>query len=279
MPFDPSVSGEISVVPLAHLALAHLAREGAWQLELAHDLKEHLLVWVTRGQGRVFLNGQQRGFGPHSAIFVPAGTLWSIELGRQCMGLVMKVPTAVGMDFPETPEALRIPEAQDQAIINGMLQSMQTEQQNRPPLWYRAMQAHGTLIAIHLRRLLDAHTALPVKLTAAQRLAQGYCARIVKCYAQHASMADHAAELNVTPTHLTRVCKSETGKTAGALLTERQLHAARTLLVTTDLPMRDIASTLGFGSAAYFTRFITQHTGETPSKLRKQSREKQKRAA
>jgi AraC family transcriptional activator of pobA len=36
--------------------------------------------------------------------------------------------------------------------------------------------------------------------------------------------------------------------------------------------MRDIASLLGFGSAAYFTRFITQHTGETPSSLRKKAR-------
>jgi AraC family transcriptional activator of pobA len=43
--------------------------------------------------------------------------------------------------------------------------------------------------------------------------------------------------------------------------------------------MRDIAATLGFGSAAYFTRFITQHTGETPSRLRKQARERLKKAA
>ncbi|NIZ14546.1 helix-turn-helix domain-containing protein, partial [Phaeobacter sp. HF9A] len=48
-----------------------------------------------------------------------------------------------------------------------------------------------------------------------------------------------------------------------------QLHAARSLLIRTSLPMRDIADALGFGSAAYFTRFITQHTGETPSALRK----------
>jgi AraC family transcriptional activator of pobA len=41
------------------------------------------------------------------------------------------------------------------------------------------------------------------------------------------------------------------------------------MLVESDMPMRDIADTLGFGSAAYFTRFISQHSGKTPSKLRK----------
>ncbi|AUQ50172.1 putative transcriptional regulator, AraC family [Phaeobacter inhibens] len=274
MPFDPTHIGEITVAPLSQLT-----PDGSWQVELAHDLTESLLIWITRGQGRVFLNGQQRGFGPNSAIFVPVGTLWSLELGRQCIGQVMTIPASTPMDFPESADTLRIPDAQDQAVINSMFQAMQAEQQDRPALWYRAMQAHGTLIAIHVRRLMAARNSTVSKPTAAQRLAQGYCGRIVECYAQHASMADHAAALNVTPTHLTRVCKSETGKTAGALLTERQLHAARSLLITSELPMRDIAATLGFGSAAYFTRFITQHTGETPSRLRKQARDKLKRSA
>ena len=260
MPFDPQYLREVAISPLAQLCA-----DGAWQLELAHDLNDHLLIWIPRGQGRVFLNGQQRGFGPNSAIFVPAGTLWSMEMGRQCIGQAMIIPASTPMDFPEQAVALRIPDAQDQAVINAAIQAMQNEQQTRP--------------AIHIRRLLSAQDTAQPKLTAAQRLAQGYCARIVQCYAQHASMADHATELNVTPTHLTRVCKAETGKTAGALLTERQLHAARSLLVSTDLPMRDIAATLGFGSAAYFTRFITQHTGETPSRLRKQARERLKKAA
>jgi AraC family transcriptional activator of pobA len=40
------------------------------------------------------------------------------------------------------------------------------------------------------------------------------------------------------------------------------------LLEETKEPAQNIARFLGFGSAAYFTRFIQQHTGQTPSKLR-----------
>ena len=82
-------------------------------------------------------------------------------------------------------------------------------------------------------------------------------------------MADYAETLDVTPTHLTRAVKSATGKTAADLVTERVLHEARVLLSETQQPARQIAAYLGFGSAAYFTRFIQQHTGLTPSKLRK----------
>ena len=89
-------------------------------------------------------------------------------------------------------------------------------------------------------------------------------------------MAAHAQALDVTPTHLTRVCRAETGKTAATLLTERQLHASRNLLAATDVAVQDIARHLGFGSAAYFTRFIQQHFGQTPSALRRSARRQSK---
>ena len=82
-------------------------------------------------------------------------------------------------------------------------------------------------------------------------------------------MAFYAKELGVTPTHLTRVVKQATGKTAAELLTERVVYAARLLLGETGHPARNIAQDLGFGSAAYCTRFMQQHTGMTPTRLRK----------
>jgi AraC family transcriptional activator of pobA len=38
--------------------------------------------------------------------------------------------------------------------------------------------------------------------------------------------------------------------------------------------MAQIAADLGFGSAAYFSRFILHHTGKTPSDLRGAARER-----
>jgi AraC family transcriptional activator of pobA len=88
-------------------------------------------------------------------------------------------------------------------------------------------------------------------------------------YRSGAPMAHYAEALGVTPTHLTRTLKAATGHSAADLLTERTLHAARSLLAETRQPAQDIARHLGFGSAAYFTRFIQQHTGVTPGKLRR----------
>lgn len=269
MPFDPNPTEEINVVPLSRLA-----PDGAWQTELAHDRGEHLLIWITRGQGRMLMDGSQRGFGTHSALFFPARSLWSVEFGRQCLGQALRVPISSAAAMPDKPLHLKIADTREQARLNSLLEAMVLEQNGHPALWRRALQSYSELISIQLRRLPPTGPLPPTRPTAARRLVQSYCQRVSEFYDMRASMADHAAALNVTPTHLTRVCKSETGRTAAALLTERQLHAARSLLIASEITMRDIAERLGFGSPAYFTRFITQHTGKTPSNLRKAARKR-----
>ncbi|NVK16877.1 MAG: AraC family transcriptional regulator [Rhodobacteraceae bacterium] len=259
MPFDSDFPREFHAAPLVRLA-----PDGGWQTCLAHSRCDHLLIWISRGQGRLMLNGEQRGFGLHSVIFLPAGTLWSADFGRQCLGQVLTMSGPLLPPFPEEPMHRRFASLQEQTSLAGHFEAISREQAAREPHWIRAVQARCELAAIALRRQPGAAG----KLTAAQRLCQAYCQRIAGLQAGQLSMAEHAAALNVTPTHLTRVCKAATGKTAAALLTERQLHAARTLLITSDLPIRDIAARLGFGSAAYFTRFISQHTGRPPSELR-----------
>ncbi|AHD01012.1 helix-turn-helix transcriptional regulator [Leisingera methylohalidivorans] len=268
MPFDPNLSGDIHAAPLFRLA-----PDGAWQTGLAHTRREHLLIWITRGQGRICVNGVQRGFGPYTAIFLPAGTLWSAEFTRQCLGQVLSVSGPLPLPFPDTPVQKRFTSLQDQARLTALFEAISREQDAQDPLWHRSIQAHCELAAIALHRQPDP-AGPAARQTAAQRLCHAYCRRIAGLPGAQAAIAGHAAALKVTPTHLTRVCKAETGKTAAALLTERQLHAARTLLISSDLPIRDIAAQLGFGSAAYFTRFISQHAGQTPSALRKAARNK-----
>jgi len=251
--------------------LTQLTRDGSWQLDLPHDRNDHLLIWVTRGQGLALLDGTRSGFSAHNALYIPARNLLTLELGRTCLGHVLVVPETNPLSMPCGPHHIRVVESSEQTALTVLFDAVQREQTGQGTLWHRAVQAYGELIGIWLRRHIHDIKTAAARPSAARRLSIAYCARVVDHFASGMSMADHAAALNVTPTHLTRVCKSETGKTAATLLTERQLHAARSLLIETDLPIRDIAGRLGFGSAAYFTRFIAQHTGRTPSALRKLS--------
>lgn len=267
MPYDPKPSELLDIVPPKHLS-----NEGLWQLELAHARDCHLVIWITRGQGRVMIDGAQKGFGAHTAISIPARQLFSIELGRQTIGQVLRVSETVPCALPEQACAIRIHDMQEQAQMNALFDAALREQHLGDDHSGRGIRSYVDLIGISLRRQLP-RVESTHRPSAAQKLTRAFCQRLASDAACAQNMGEHASALNVTPTHLTRVCKSETGKTAAALLTERQLHAARTLLISSERPMRDIAKDLGFGSAAYFTRFISQHTGLTPSQLRKTSQE------
>ncbi len=269
MPFDPSEHTDIALV-----SLAELAKGGSWRLSLVHDRDHHLLIWITRGQGMALIDGARRGVGIHNALFIPARHLMAFDLGRQGFGLgfgqALVIPADTSLTLPTTPQHLRIRDAAAHAEISLLLEALGREQNTRRALFQSAVLANAELVAIWLRRQIDLHLENnpPPRTSAARALSRAFCVRLVTNYASPADMGDHAAALGVTPTHLARVCRAETGTTAAKLLAQRQLHAARQLLSETDVPVLDIARHLGFGSAAYFTRFIKAHTGQPPTALR-----------
>lgn len=251
------------------MSLPQLTGGQDWRLTLAHDRAESLLVWVTRGQGRLLLNGQRRGVGTHNAIVVPAGNLFSLDLGKQGFAQIAVLAPQSDIPFPTVPAHLRIRDVHVMSELTVLVEAALREQQSGRPLTETAMSAHGALISVWLQRQLAMEEHVPPRANAAARLTSAYVRRISAHFREPMTMADHAEALQVTPTHLTRACKASTGKTAADLLTERILYEARHLLLTTQAPAQDIARFLGFGSAAYFTRFMLHHTNSTPSALRK----------
>jgi len=227
-----------------------------------------MLMWFTRGQGRILLDGQRRGLGPHNAVFVPADSLFSVDTGAQTLGQIVTIPVGTSFRLPDMPRHLRVRDGLIQAELTSILDAVQREQTQARPLSNDALEAQVALISVWLRRQIMEEEHIPPRRNAAQRLSRAFTQMIPSEYTSGKPMSDYAAALDVTPTHLTRAVKAATGKTAAELLTERVVHAARSLLETTPHPARNIAEHLGFRSAAYFTRFMQQNTGASPSQLR-----------
>lgn len=77
-----------------------------------------------------------------------------------------------------------------------------------------------------------------------------------------------AEVLHLSRTQLDRRLKQLAGKTATAYLFDRRMTYARELLLTTKMPVADVATTCGFEDTSYFTRVFKQHYGNTPSGMR-----------
>jgi AraC family transcriptional activator of pobA len=249
-------------------SLAQLSQGQDWRLHLAHDHPHHSLVWITRGQGVALLDGMRRGVGAHNLLLIPAGSLFMLQMGRQCMGQAVTIRAGTPLRMPEIPRHLRIRDVNQQAELASLIEIAAREQHQHRPLFHDALEAYAALISVWLRRQIMEDEHVPEKRNAAGRLSARYCELIAQNYRKGLPMAEYATDLGVTPTHLSRAVKGATGKTAADLLTERVHHAARSLLYDTKEPAQNIARYLGFRSAAYFTRFMQHHSGLSPSKLR-----------
>ncbi|GAA5081254.1 AraC family transcriptional regulator [Roseibacterium beibuensis] len=259
--------------PLVHsvLSLGKLRMQGAWKLELLHSSPRHRLYWITRGQGRITVNGITRGYGPNTAVFVPARCQLALELPSQTQGLELCLPPDESLGVPNDPLHLRVSNIEAQGNLTSHLEKIERELAAQAPAMDRALTAYSLLVSVWIARELTRQEGSVLR-EKSHRLVELFAERMEAQFRTGKGVADYAAQLQVTPTHLSRVCREASGRPAHALLVERIMSEARRLLIDTDMPAREIAEHLGFSSAAYFTRAFSQATGQTPSEFRTPAR-------
>ena len=77
-----------------------------------------------------------------------------------------------------------------------------------------------------------------------------------------------ASSVRVSPSHLRRLFKTETGTSLGRSLRQLRLEQARRLLETTYLSVKELASRIGIGGVSHFVRDFETEYGVTPAKYR-----------
>lgn len=257
--------------------LQRLAQGGRWRTEAMRSHSQPLLYWFTRGQGRITVQGVTRGYGPHNAVFLPPGTMHGFEMMGHVFGTVLFFPRALRDDLPDVALHLRFREAQQQGEMTMQIDNITRELENPEADEESeiALRHHAGLLSVWLLRqgrLQNSGDIDPVPARAADRLAAAYTALLERDFRSGKGVAQYAADLGVTPTHLSRSCKATCGRSASKLLHDRLLYEARRMLRETGKPVKDVASDLGFRSAAYFTRAFQHRTGVTPTAFRREGR-------
>ena len=93
-------------------------------------------------------------------------------------------------------------------------------------------------------------------------------------YSKVITVQDIASSLNMSYRSLSRNFKKETGITVIEKLNEIRIAAAKNLLISTDLPISEIATHVGFANEYYFSNTFKQYSAATPSGFRKNNKRK-----
>lgn len=89
-------------------------------------------------------------------------------------------------------------------------------------------------------------------------------------YAEPLTLPVLAELMHVSPFHMHRTFKRLTGETPAALLSRTRVAAAKELLRTTALPVREIAEQVGLSNAAHFATLFQKAEGCSPTAYRQQ---------
>ena len=92
-------------------------------------------------------------------------------------------------------------------------------------------------------------------------------------YMEKLSLASISDGLNISRTKLCALAKRLSGgKTLSRMIAERRVAAAKLLLSSNDLPISEVAESVGISDYNYFTKVFRSITGMTPSAFRSQHR-------
>ena len=134
------------------------------------------------------------------------------------------------------------------------------------------------LLHIHIQALLYAfirevseeiRQATPQDLTRASQQARLFFDLLAMRRGHLRSVSEVATLMNLTPKHLSRVIKEQTGETPIHFIHQYMMRAITQELRYSTKTAKEIAFQQGFSSLAFFGKFVKQQTGLTPTEYRK----------
>lgn len=252
-------------------SLAQVSRHPKWRYDSYNSVEKHRLLWITRGQSRISFGPSHTTYGPNSVIFIPAGVPHSFEIKANVFGTLVEIEPLDFLEMPKVALLLRVRDVLEQGRFINLFENLQREIQSPSLGHQRACLYHAGLIGVWLERASSTDERSNRKTNGTERLVTKYLQLVEDRFSTGENVTDLAAALNVTPTHLTRCCKSCLSMSALSILNDRIQYEAKVLLADTTVNIKNIAVDLGFRSAAYFTRSFQQAHGVTPTEFRKQA--------
>ncbi len=249
-------------------------------LDAPHTLAFHDILLVTQGRGQLDLDAEACPVKPGVVLFSRPGQVrrWKVRgLDGACLFFSEEFVTGSFSDarFLEQfgyfrdgrpSAALALAPAERKAFLERFA-AMQREIARLPGDAPHALRALLYEVLVQLNRCYAARYGVPRPEVPSALLAR-FGALVERDFARRHRLGDYAAELGVSPGHLSAQCRLRLGESAGARIRVRLMLEAKRLLLFGGETVAEIADRLGFDDPAYFARFFRREAGCPPARYR-----------
>lgn len=246
-----------------------------WSIAVHRHPNLHQLFLIETGGGHVQLDGDRHALHPRQMVSIPPMTVHGFQFDQGTRGWVLTLPVAEFADVLTGDGPLAAPLARWGRV--DLTEAIQThvarlagEHAAQDAFRIPALRAQAIDLLCQVARALPApeDTAPPTRPDIMARFDDLLRAGL----RERRTVADYAADLAITPTHLNRVIRAATGLSAARYVEGQMIQEARRQLAYTRLSVAEIGYRMGFEDPAYFSRVFRRHTGERPTEYRQRLR-------
>lgn len=238
------------------------------------------VVYVRSGEGEVSLENSRMAFHAPCLILLPQRTVHAFRYSEETDGPVItaaqrplesmaRILSGDLLALMQRPIVIPLPWNTDGTEpIWPLIQMIQSEAQGQERGNVAA--GHALLIALLVKITRLEQPAVTVRPANSRRstLLGQFRDLVDQQFKQHWPLTLYAEALGVTPATLGRACREGLGESPTAVINERIVREAQRQLAYTALDIQQIAHELGYGDAAYFSRFFRKQAGIRPSEFR-----------
>jgi AraC family transcriptional regulator, transcriptional activator of pobA len=264
--------GEVSAFPdILHVERVIDRAAGLdWTIGAHRHLHLHQLFLLTSGSITLTLDGEVKAIVPPAIINIPRNAVHSFTFSAGTEGYVLTLPAN---DFPdlfmapsETAAALgRAFILTSDPALSFRFQTVAATHASNPAFRRTLLRAEATALIAEVAEKEHITYANPISID--PRI-QRFSAMVRNRIAQRFSLQDMAQALAMSPRHLSRLCKTETGMSAQRYFEAQKMREACRLLVYTRMSSQQIAYKLGFDDPSYFSRVFLRNIQVSPNMYR-----------
>lgn len=233
------------------------------------------------GTGDAVFDDGVRAITPPSLAVVPPGFDHGFRFSRDIDGIVLTIipgalppaSQALLTRHLNRPRVVALGTTRHADAIASICREIAQEYADRGTGFDAMVEAGLCRLIVHLTRLsraADPSSSGQMHDARIQRLLD----LVIRTVREPQPAAFYAAQLGVSQTHLNRIIKRHWGTSLQRLIARQQIETAKHELLFTLLPVRLIASEMGFSDPAYFSRFFARETGMTPKVWRMEQQRK-----
>jgi AraC-like DNA-binding protein len=149
-------------------------------------------------------------------------------------------------------------------ILNFMYDEFLTHQQTSS----KVLRSYLNILLFQVDRAFSIVPNTYVKSIKRERIIE-FESLVDKYFDKYKLPCDFAEQMHLSPNYLNKICKEETGKTAGEIIRKRIIIEAQRLLHYTNDSVNEISDKLGFEHVSYFITMFKRETGFPPEKFRR----------